>query len=81
LLSIVITVGNAVVIFALIQFLNRHEMWYSSPKLRDLLSVWGGLAVLLSFATAITGLAKDRTKRYGVLALCLSLFSITFYAQ
>jgi hypothetical protein len=32
-------------------------------------------------AAAIIGLAKDTAKGFGILALCLSLFSFLFYVQ
>lgn len=76
-----VTVGNAAIIFALVQYLYRRGVWYGNPRLRDAFSIWGGLSVLFSLATALTALVKDVAKGFGILALSLSLFSLAFYAK
>jgi hypothetical protein len=81
MLSMLITVGDALVIFALVRYLYWRGLWPARPGIHDLLSVWGGLSVLLSLATAIVALVKDTSWVYGILALCLSLLSFLFYVQ
>ena len=76
-----ITVGDAVVIFALVRYLYWRGLWPASARLHDALSVWGGLAVLVSSVTSIVALAKDQSRAYGILALGLSLLSFLFYVQ
>jgi len=81
LLSILITLSNAVVIYALIHYLYGHGLWTANARARSVMSVWGGLAFFSSLVTAIVALVKDKSKAYAIVALCLSLFSFVFYAQ
>ena len=76
-----ITVGDAVVIYALISYFSRHGLWTPTSSARPVLSVWGGLSFLLSLVTAIVGLAKEESPGYGTSALCLSLLSFLLYVQ
>ena len=81
MLSMLITVGDAIAIFALIRYLGWRGLWPASARVHGVLSVWGGLAVALSLLTSIVALAKDASRVYGAIALCLSLLSFLFYAQ
>jgi hypothetical protein len=81
MVSMLITVGDAVVIFILVRYLYWRGLWPASPRVHEVLSVWGGLSVLLSLVTSIMALAKDASRAFGVLALCLSLLSFLFYVQ
>ena len=76
-----ITVGDAIVIFTVVRYLYWRGLWPASAAVRGVLSVWGGLSVVLSLMTSIVALAKDASRPYGVLALFLSLLSFLFYVQ
>jgi hypothetical protein len=45
------------------------------------MSVWGCLSVLTSLASAIAAIAKDSSKVFATLALCISILSFFFYVQ
>lgn len=81
MVSMLITIGDALVILALVRYLYWRGLWLASPWVHHVLGVWGGLSVVLSLGTAIIGLAKDQSRGYGLLALCLSLLSFLFYVQ
>jgi len=81
LLSILITVVDSVLIFVLVRYLYGRGLWTANTGFRNLLSMWGGLSVMVSLAAAIGGLAKDDSKTLAVVACVLSLFSVAFYAQ
>lgn len=80
-LSLLITALDAVAIFSVIRYLYWRGAWTPNSTLSNILSVWGGLALILSFITAVIGLAKDASRAYGILALCLSVVSFLFYIQ
>jgi hypothetical protein len=76
-----ITVGDAILIFTLVRYLYWRGVWAASPRVHEVLGVWGGISVLLSLMTSVMALAKDASRAYGMLALCLSLVSFLFYVQ
>jgi hypothetical protein len=82
-LSILITVTDAVLIYSVISFLDTPGLWKSSPppRVHSVVSVWGGLSVLASLATALVGVAKGESKVLTPLALFLSILSFFFYVQ
>jgi len=80
-LSLIITTGDALAIFALVRYLYWRGLWPSASAAHYFLSVWGGVAMLLSLGTATVALIKDASKGYALLALFLSLLSFLFYAQ
>jgi len=81
--SALITVGNAVVIYSVIRYLDSRGLWNLSPppRVQSMVSVWGGLSVLASFAIALLAVGKDESKAFAAVALCLSLVSFFFYVQ
>jgi hypothetical protein len=79
--SVIITVGNGVVIFSLVEYLYRQGLWGPMAHARVLVSVWGALSLFLSFAASVVGLVKDTSKALAIGALLLSLCSFAFYAQ
>ena len=81
MVSMLITVGDAVLIYTLINYLSWRGLWTVSSRARDVLSVWGGLALLCSFVTGIVALARDESRAYSILAVCLSVLSFFFYVQ
>jgi uncharacterized membrane protein YidH (DUF202 family) len=81
LLSILITVGNAILIWTIVRYLYWRSLWELNPSVQNLLTSWGDTAVLLSVVAALVGLAKDKSRGYSILALCLSLFSVMFYVR
>jgi len=76
-----ITVGDAVVIYALINYLYWRGLWTVNWRAREVLSAWGGLALLCSFVTGIIALARGESPAYSILAVCLSVLSFFFYVQ
>jgi UDP-N-acetylmuramyl pentapeptide phosphotransferase/UDP-N-acetylglucosamine-1-phosphate transferase len=82
-LSTLITVLDAVLIYSLIGYLDSHGLWRSSPpgRMQSVVSVWGGLSVLASLATALLAVAKDESKAFAAVAVCLSVVSFLFYVQ
>jgi hypothetical protein len=76
-----ITVTNAVMIYALIEFLYSHGLWRSSPRIQTSLSIWGALSFILSLTCGVVALSRDASKGCATLALCLSLLSFLFYVQ
>ena len=80
-ISILITAGDAVLIFAIVRYLYWRGVWETSYRAHSLLSVWGGLSVLFSLLTAALGVRKDASKGYSFLALGLSLISFLFYVH
>jgi hypothetical protein len=81
MLSILVTIVNAVLIFTLVRYLYWRGLWAASGGAHSALSIWGVLSIVLSLVTAIVGLVRDSSKGLGVVALCLSLFSFVFYVQ
>jgi hypothetical protein len=81
MLSMLITITDTILIFALVRYLYWRGLWTANAGAHGVLSMWVGLSVLLSLAAAIVGLVKDASKAYGIVALCLSLFSFLFYVQ
>jgi len=81
LLSMLITVGNALLISFTGEYLYQRGIWRANPRLEHFLSSWGGIAVLLSLVTALIGLARDESRGFSIFALCLSLFSVMFYVR
>jgi len=81
MVSMLITVGDAVVIYALINYLCWRGLWTVNWRAREVLSAWGGLALLCSFVTGIIALARGESPAYSILAVCLSVLSFFFYVQ
>jgi hypothetical protein len=81
MLSILITVGNAILIFVLVRYLYWRGLWGSGASARGVLSVWSALSLMLSLAAAVVGLVKDASKAPCIVALVISLCSFLLYAQ
>jgi hypothetical protein len=82
LYSIGVTVGAAFVVLTVIQYLNHRGIWRpESSPLASAMSIFGALALLLSFALAVTGISKERPPILGIIALCLSIMSFMLYVQ
>jgi hypothetical protein len=80
-LSILITIGDAILIFALVRYLYWRGLWQTNVSLHTLFGIWGGVAVLFSLMTGIMALVKDASRSYGLVAVCLSIVSIFFYVK
>jgi hypothetical protein len=80
-LSILITVVNAVMIFASVRYLYWRGLWHANPSLHAAFGVWGGLAFLLSLTTAIIAVIKDSSRGYATLAIVISIMSLYLYTQ
>lgn len=80
-LSILITVGSALSITTIIEYLYREGLWTDKTSIKAILSWWADLALLLSIITAAVGLFKDESRKYSVVALILSFCSILLYVQ
>jgi hypothetical protein len=82
LYSIGVTIGAALVVLTAIQYLHHRGIWRpESSPLASAMGIFGALALLVSFALAITGIAKERPPILGIVALCLSIMSFMLYVQ
>src|SRR5438034_11187826 len=81
LLSMLITVGNALLISFTVEYLYQRGIWRANPRLDYFLSSWGGMAVLLSLVTALIGLARDESPGFSIFALCLRVFSAILHVR
>ena len=80
-LSMLISVGTAIVTLILIQYLYRHGSWRPQSSLGSEIQGFGGIAVLLSFVTSLVAIIKERPPAYGLLALLLSAASFFLYVR
>ena len=80
-LSMLVTVGTALVTLAAIQYLYHRGMWQPQSTLGSRIDGLGGLAVIVSFVLACASLAKERPYIYGIVALCLSALSFFLYVR
>lgn len=79
--SIGVTVGTGVATIGTIQYLYHRGMWRPESSLGIDLGIAGGVGMLISFALAAVGIAKEKPPVVGVVALCLSLLSFLLYVR
>jgi hypothetical protein len=80
--SLGVTVGTALIVLTTIQYLHRRGLWRpESSPLASVMSVLGGLAILVSCALAVVGIARERPPLLGIVALCFSIMSFMLYVQ
>lgn len=78
-ISIMTTTCPALAIFSVIRYMHARGQWNEDSLLSHILHVIAVAALLVSLVTAVTAIAKEEPVIYGIVALCLSLFSFFFY--
>ncbi len=82
-LSLLISVGDAVLILCTVWYLDSHGQWETSPPPRGqaILGQWGACSVVLSFAASVCAITWDRSKILAVAVMSVSLLSFFLYLQ
>ena len=76
--SIVVSLAGALVTFAAVMYLGRV---IPDSRADRVLGLMNGSTLICSFVTAVVGLFKDPSPRYGLIALALCFLSFFLYVR